>query len=51
MCLKRKVYNKCIVPAMTYGCETWRLTKRTENMLRTAQRTMESAMLGITIRD
>ena len=51
MCLKRKVYNKCIVPAMTYGCETWRLTKRTENLLRTAQRAMERAMLRITIRD
>ena len=36
---------------MTYGCETWKLTKRTENLLRTAQRAMERAMLGITIRD
>ena len=35
---------------MTYGCETWKLTKRTENLLRVAQRAMERAMLGITIR-
>ena len=47
MCLKRKVYNQCVIPAMTYGCETWKLTKRTENLLRIAQR----AMLGITMRD
>ena len=51
MCLKRKVYNACVIPAMTYACETWKLTKRTENLLRVAQRAMERAMLGITIRD
>ena len=22
-CLKRKVFNQCILPAMTYGTETW----------------------------
>ena len=36
---------------MTYGCETWKLTKRSENLLRIAQRAMERAMLGITLRD
>ena len=36
---------------MTYGCETWKLTKRTENLLRIAQRAIERAMLGITMRD
>ena len=51
ICLKRKVYNQCVIPAMTYGCETWKLTKRTENLLRIAQRAMERAMLGVTLRD
>ena len=51
MCLKRKVYNQCVIPAMTYGCETWKLRKRTENLLRIAQRATERAMLGITMRD
>ena len=51
MCLKRKVYNQCVIPAMTYGCETWKLTKGTENLLRIAQRAMERAMLEITMRD
>ena len=51
MFLKRKVYNQCVIPAMTYRCETWKLTKRTEKLLRIAQRTMERAMLGITMRD
>jgi len=36
---------------MTYGCETWKLTKQAENLLRVAQKAMERAMLGITLRD
>ena len=36
---------------MTYGCKTWKLTKRTENLHRIAKRAMERAMLGITTRD
>jgi hypothetical protein len=51
LCLKKKIYNQCVIPAMTYGCETWKLTKHTENLLRIAQRAMERAMLGITLRD
>ena len=43
--------RKVGILAMTYGCETWKLTKRTENLLRIAQRVMERAMLGITMRD
>ena len=30
---------------------TWKLTKQAENLLRVAQRAMERAMLGITLRD
>ena len=45
---KRKVYNHCILPVLTYGAETWRLTKKLENKLRTAQRAMERKMLGLT---
>lgn len=49
--LKRKVFNQCVLPAMTYGCETWSLTKREIQKLQTAQRSMERSMLGISIRD
>jgi len=45
------MYNQCVIPAMAYGCETWKLTKQTENLLRIAQRAMKRAMLGITLRD
>ena len=41
VCLKRKVYNQCILPAMLYECETWKLTKAMETKLRSAQRAME----------
>ena len=31
ICLKRQVYNSCVLPAMTYGAETWTLTKQAQN--------------------
>ena len=27
-CLKRHVYNACVLSAMKYGAETWKLTKQ-----------------------
>ncbi len=48
--LKKKVYNQCILPVLTYGAETWPLTKELERKLRSAQWGMER-MLGITWRD
>ena len=51
VCLKRKVYNQCVLPVLTYGSETWGLTKKIERKLRTAERKMERIMLGITLRD
>ncbi len=49
--LKRKVYNQCILPALTYGSEAWRLTKESERKLRSAQRGMERRMVSISWRD
>ncbi len=48
--LKRKVYNHCIILVLTYGSETWGLTKDLERKLRSAQRAMERRMMGITWR-
>ena len=28
ICLKRHVYNSCVLPAMTFGAETWIFTKQ-----------------------
>ena len=37
-CLKKQVYNSCVLPAMTYGAETWTLTTHAKNKLAAAQR-------------
>ena len=47
ICLKRKVFNQCIIPTMTYGCQTWSLTKDIANKMEVCQRKMERKMLGL----
>ena len=47
--LKRKVFDKCVLPVLTYGAET--LTKASTKNLRVVQRAMERGMLGIALRD
>ena len=49
--LKRQVYNSCVLPDMTYGAETWTLTKQAQNKLAAAQTKMERSMLNITYKD
>ena len=49
--LKRKVFDTCVLPVLTYGAETLTLTKASEEKLRVTQRAMERSMLGITLRD
>ena len=51
ICLKRQVYNSCVLPAMTYGPETWTQTKQAQNKLVAAQTKMERSMLNITYKD
>ena len=49
--LKKKVFNACILPVMAYGLETMAITSKKAGKLRVAQRTMERAILGISLRD
>lgn len=49
--LKRKTFNTCILPVITYGAETLTLTKATITKLQVAQRKMERAMIGVSLRD
>ena len=51
ICLKRQVYNSCVLPAMTYGAEIWTLTKQAQNKLAATQTKMERSMLNITYKD
>ena len=49
--LKKKTFDQCILPVLTYGCETWTLNTTIVHKLQVAQRNMERSMLGITRRD
>ena len=50
-CLKRQVYNSCVLPAMTYGAETRALTTQAKNKLVAAQTKIERSMLNIIYRN
>ena len=45
--LKKRVFDQCILPTLTYGCQTWKINKGTIRKIRTAQRKMERKMLNI----
>ena len=51
MSMKKKVFNQCVLPTMTYACETWATTKRMDNKLRVTQRAMECLMAGVAKKD
>ena len=51
ICLKRQAYNSCVLPAMTYGADTWSLTKQAQNKLAAVQTKIERSMLNITYKD
>ena len=51
MRLKRKAFNECILPVMTYGSENWSLSNTQLEKLITTQRKMERIMAGVTLKD
>ena len=51
MSLKRKVFNQCVLPPVTNGCQTWSLTKASVKKLETSQRAMERKMLNVKLKD
>ena len=50
-CLKRHVYNSCVLPTMTFAADTRAPTTQAKNKLAAAQTKMERSMLNITYRD
>ena len=48
---KRKVYNQCILPTVTYGAETWKLSQKMMMNLRAMQRAQERSMMGMRLQD
>ena len=49
--LKTKVHNKCILPVIMYGSETWSLSKIQLQKTVTTQHKMEWIMKGLTLHD
>ena len=49
--LKRRIMDTVILPSLTYGAETWALTKHQSRKLAAAQRSMERNILNISLRD
>ena len=45
--VKSRIFNQCILPTITYGCQTWTLNINLRNKIRSAQRSMERKMLNI----
>lgn len=45
------LFNATVLKAMTYGSETWSLTKGEEHKLAVTERAMERRMLGVSLRD
>lgn len=58
-CLKSKMFNQCMLPVLTHGAKTWswrtamksRWTASLIHRLKVAQRAIQRAMLGISLRD
>lgn len=48
---KKKIFNTCILPSMTYGCQTWGLTNKNIKSLEICQHRMERSMLNMKLKD
>ena len=48
---RNKVYVACVRSVVTYGSETWPLTKKLEDLLVKAYRRMFRYMAGVSLRD
>lgn len=48
---KRKVFNACILPCLTYACQTWALTEQQQNKINICQNGIERSVLGVRRRD
>lgn len=45
--LKSRVMNTCLLPSLTYACQTWKFTSKLKNKIITSQRSMERSILKI----
>lgn len=45
--IKTKAMNTCILPCLTYACQTWKFSNKIKNKITTCQRGIERSMLNI----
>ena len=48
---KSEIFNSCVLPTLTYGVQTWAMTKKEEEKIRVTQNAMERSMLGVKPKD
>jgi hypothetical protein len=48
---KSQIFNMCIVPSLTYGCQTWTLTSKIIKKLETTQNSIERSILNFKKKD
>lgn len=48
---KRKIYNTCILPCLSYGCQTWALNEKQLKRIQVCQNGMERSVIGVKRRD
>lgn len=48
---KAEVLEKCVLPVLTYGSQTWSLNGKTKHMIQVCQRKMERMILRVSLRD
>lgn len=49
--LKVEVLEKCVLPVLTYGSQTWSLNGKTKHMIQVCQRRMERIILRVSLKD
>lgn len=48
---KIKVLNMCVIPIITYGCQSWALTQKNWKRLEVCQNSLERSILNIKLKD
>lgn len=48
---KKRLFDACVLPTFTYGCQTWSLTQHQKEKFQIAQRSMERQLMNVKLKD